>query len=904
MPHKGKKPRRITKVSKAGKRVVRPDPGKYKDNPRLDGRLKKVFREIGKPEPAPFKPDFFQIEALELLNDFDVLVSAATGSGKTWIATQAIHAYFSRGLRSWYASPLKALSNSIYNEFCKEFGSENCGILTGDRKENPEAGIIVGTTEILRNQLYDSMHQGSAVQTDLVILDEAHYLNDPFRGVVWEEVLIYLPARIRLLLLSATIPNDNEVCDWLKNTRGQANRVVRSGERPVPLESIFLFPDGFMVPLGGKNGLNPSVKRFINSRRIGRFKRPEKIKYDYIIRWMRKFDLLPAIFFLKSRADCDKAVFRCPPVVVPENEIERMEKSVNKFLREYPHLSGRNQLKPLLQSRVGSHHGGQLPYWKVLVEKMMTEGFLDVIFSTSTVAAGVNFPARTVVLVQSDRFNGRDFVDLSATELHQMIGRAGRRGKDKIGFVVIVPGIHQNPGLIQSLIRTSPEPVLSQIHINFSMTLNLLLSQRPEDIKRLLENSFAAFQEKRKNPGLRKLLKNLLGEMGELIPEGRCDITDPKDINENIIKTRELKKEIRRLLKGKRYKNKVSFYENKMEEGRLFLHRNGNLYAVVGCYFGSKGMICEALNVNRFKTPGKKGIKPVKIHTGQIKQLYMNKILIPHVDLKGAPFHLQDSLSSEDLIPIPLTTHKMNYKDHELGELKAKLAALPCEECSHKEFCHDRNNKELFNLLRELLNNLDQMQGMGEVLWISFKKHLRFLKETGFVDQRDNLTRDGIWTSKLRLDQPLLIAEAIRKGAFNNNSPQYLAAGIAPFVWDRAQEVDIRVKSLPRMSGLELFFNGIVDSLDEILSLKKSRGFETQPIYFWPAIALHLWAQGADWELLIDLFPVNEGDMASLITRTADHLRQVANLHDTHFDIATMARDAIGLVMREPVYIE
>ena len=148
----------------------------------------------------------------------------------------------------------------------------------------------------------------------------------------------------------------------------------------------------------------------------------------------------------------------------------------------------------LLGSGVGSHHAGQLPYWKILIEKMMNKSYLEAIFSTSTVAAGVNFPARTVVLVQSDRYNGHEFMNLTATDLHQMTGRAGRRGKDNIGFALVVPGLHQDPQLIYELKDSLPEPLMSQIHINFSMTLNLLLSHAPWEVKNLLNRSFASFQ--------------------------------------------------------------------------------------------------------------------------------------------------------------------------------------------------------------------------------------------------------------------------------------------------------------------------------------------------------------------------------------------------------------------------
>src|SRR4030042_4490339 len=235
-------------------------------NSRIDPALKDTFKSIGVPETVPFRPDSFQMEAREKIQDHDVLVSAPTGAGKTWIASRTIEPDLRRGMKTWYASPLKALSNSIYQGFSGEFGPASCGILTGERKENPDAPVIVGTTEILRNQLYDAMHEGTNIDTDLVILDEAHYLSDPDRGVVWEEVLIYLPPRVRLLLLSATISNAEEVCSWLEKNRETRAHVVRLDERPVTLETLFLFPDGLITPLAGRKGLSPRVKKFISSR--------------------------------------------------------------------------------------------------------------------------------------------------------------------------------------------------------------------------------------------------------------------------------------------------------------------------------------------------------------------------------------------------------------------------------------------------------------------------------------------------------------------------------------------------------------------------------------------------------------------------------------------------------------
>lgn len=654
--------------------------------PTVDPSLLSVLEKIGKPKEE-FIPDPFQLEALDLIDQYDVLVCAPTGSGKTWIAEQATRMYLERGGRIWYASPLKALSNSIYVQFIQKFGPSKCGILTGDRKENPDAPIIVGTTEILRNQLYDAMHEGGSLNADLVILDEAHYMNDEERGVVWEETLIYMPPRIRLLLLSATISNPEEIAGWLKEIKGKEVKIVKATKRPVPLQLISMLPDGTVVPFEKKGKLNPKIKKISGLVY-------EKIDYGRIISYLRELNLLPAIFFLKSRRDCDEAIFSCPPTQGDRQIKRRLKKEVKKFLEYYPHLKGHKHLSVLINSRVASHHAGQLPYWKLLIEHLMNKGLLEAIFSTTTVAAGVNFPARTVVLIQSDRYNGHEFVDLTATEFHQMIGRAGRRGKDNIGFAFIFPAAHQDPELIYRLWKSPPEPISSQLYINFSMTLNLLLSHEPDDIKELLERSFAKYQE--------------------------------------------------------------------------------------------------------------------RIHYGK-------------------------------------TT---NW------------------------------------------------------LWKSFNKHLKFLKLTGFVDENNRLTPDGIWASKLRIDHPLLIAEAIRKGAMDGLSPEELAGAVAPFVWDRSQDLYFRLEEASEIKSFRKVFRKILKSIKQIRELKRKRGFEDPSLLFPVGVAVYLWAKGFSWEDVLKAVPMDEGDMASLVIRTVDHLRQITNLKDTHPELSEKASSAISLIMREPVYVE
>ncbi len=229
--------------------------------------VKKLLAGIGTPRPEPFKPDPFQLEALAALEFEDVLVTAPTGSGKTWIAREEIRRLLEAGRRAWYTTPLKALTNSKHQEFSEEFGAARVGILTGDRKDNTEAQLIVGTTEIYRNQLFDSLRGGSDVNADLVVLDEAHYLGDEDRGHVWEEAIILTPPRIRLLLLSATVGNAEEFAAWISEVRGvRCGVVTRPGARPVPLRAAMLLPNTHLLPFLGENGkLNQEIERMLEA---------------------------------------------------------------------------------------------------------------------------------------------------------------------------------------------------------------------------------------------------------------------------------------------------------------------------------------------------------------------------------------------------------------------------------------------------------------------------------------------------------------------------------------------------------------------------------------------------------------------------------------------------------------
>jgi superfamily II RNA helicase len=451
-------------------------------------------------------------------------------------------------------------------------------------------------------------------------------------------------------------------------------------------------PQGLLTPFFRGKRLFSKVEAYAkvekNRKRIGAGMLPDM---NRIVEVLREFQLLPAIIFLKSRADCDRALEALDPSPRKPEE-GGFRQCLENELALLPELKVQKQLDKLLVCRAGSHHAGQLPGWRLLVERMMVAGHLEVIFSTSTVAAGVNFPARTVVLLQSDRFNGRQFMDMTSTDLHQMTGRAGRRGIDNAGFTMIVPGKFMDIALVRQLLLSEPEPLQSRITVNFSMILNLLLSHDIRGVKELLGYSFSAF----------------------------------------------------------------------------------------------------------------------------------------HVNPRRA------------------------------DKVKRRLQ-------------HD------------------------------FQRHLSVLQELGYVDEEGSPTQDGRWAARLRLDHPLLIAELIREGEFGGLNPQQLAALIAPFVLDKDKEIVISRELWDRTRPLWKKFRLMLRKLKPLAEFMISRGFDVPNIMFWPVAAVFLWAHEVDWLELVEEVDADEGDLAMLVLRTADHLRQLLALEKEEPELAATAARALHVLMRPPL---
>jgi superfamily II RNA helicase len=446
----------------------------------------------------PFELDNFQKEACEIIdNGQSVVVCAPTGAGKTVIAQHAIHRALEQGCRIFYTTPLKALSNQKFYDFCEQYGQDKVGLLTGDTSINRGAQIVIMTTEVFRNMLYGTNF--GAVADNLkdvryVVLDEVHYMNDEQRGTVWEESIIYCPTNIQIIALSATVANCEELTDWI-NTVHSKTKLVNTDFRPVPLR--FYYFDSSqpfkLLPLLTPSGqLNNKIKPERPQWAKGRDKR-KKSYVKQIISNLAENDMLPAIYFTFSRKKCDEQMEKCAGLGLnTKAEQIRIKEFIDEFIAENPHLYGNKHIEYLIQG-VASHHAGLLPAWKNLVEKLFQQGLIKVVFATETLAAGINMPARSTVISAMSKRTDTGHRMLTANEFLQMSGRAGRRGMDEVGYVTIVGTSFQSPEEVAELVLSDSNPLESRFSPSYSMVLNLLQRFTLEESKELILKSFGYY---------------------------------------------------------------------------------------------------------------------------------------------------------------------------------------------------------------------------------------------------------------------------------------------------------------------------------------------------------------------------------------------------------------------------
>ena len=501
-----------------------------------------------------FTLDEFQLEGCRSLEEGrSVLVAAPTGAGKTIVGEFAVHlAMREPGDKAFYTTPIKALSNQKFRELQDVYGADEVGLLTGDTNINGSARIVVMTTEVLRNMLYADSPALRGLRH--VVMDEVHYLADRFRGAVWEEIIIHLPPSVRLVSLSATVSNAEEFGDWLDTVRGDTEVIV-SETRPVPLEQHVLVRGDLLPLFDDRAGIataqvNQELMRirsfkgpaFENNRRVQASnsarhagyeasrrrpnrggKRPvrsanvhriERLDRPDVVELLARSNLLPAIFFIFSRAGCDAAVQQVRRAGVRlTSQDERAE--IRAIVEERTRTLHDEDLAVLgywewlenLERGVASHHAGLLPAFKEVVEDLFQRKLVKVVFATETLALGINMPARTVVLEKLEKFNGEARVAITSGEYTQLTGRAGRRGIDVEGHAVVQWTEGLDPQAVAALASRRTYPLNSSFRPTYNMAVNLIDQFGRPRAREILESSFAQFQADRAVVGIARQVR-------------------------------------------------------------------------------------------------------------------------------------------------------------------------------------------------------------------------------------------------------------------------------------------------------------------------------------------------------------------------------------------------------------
>jgi ATP-dependent RNA helicase HelY len=476
----------------------------------------------------PFKLDGFQREAIEKLErgTGGVLVSAPTSSGKTMVAEYAIFRALQDGAKALYTTPLKALSNQKYHDFVRQYGKANVGLVTGENTINDDAPIVVMTTEILRNLIYEDPKRLDLVR--YVVLDEVHYIDDFPRGSVWEEIVIQAPKTIKLVGLSATIGNYQEIADWMAENRGGMETVFHD-VRPVELKMWLAINNRFLPLFKGDGGIDQrtwskAAQEEEASYRVGGYRSLPSNDLLHVVPELRSLDMLPAIYFIFSRRGCREALQRCAyheldlTTAAEKEAIDRVAAERLQGLKDHDEeaLFRRMIDARLLRRGLAEHHAGLLPYHKEMVEELFQRGLIKVVFATETLSLGINMPARGVVVSSFTKFDGVNFSNLTTGELTQLMGRAGRRGIDVIGHGVILKEADVEVGTIYEVAMGPTLVVESKFLPNYNMALNLLRVYTPEEAEALMQRSFGQFQKRLAAESTKERLANVRVQLADI----------------------------------------------------------------------------------------------------------------------------------------------------------------------------------------------------------------------------------------------------------------------------------------------------------------------------------------------------------------------------------------------------
>ncbi|MCZ7422850.1 MULTISPECIES: DEAD/DEAH box helicase [unclassified Micromonospora] len=884
-----------------------------------------------------FDLDDFQRESCQALErGSGVLVCAPTGAGKTVVGEFAVHLAL-RGApgrpepadgarrKCFYTTPIKALSNQKYHDLVDRYGAAQVGLLTGDNAINGDAPVVVMTTEVLRNMLY----AGSATLEGLayVVMDEVHYLADRFRGGVWEEVIIHLPASVTLVSLSATVSNAEEFADWLITVRGETTVVV-SEHRPVPLwqhmlvgKRMFdLFHD---AAAARKHDVHPELLRYTRDtvrrldlgegrsagfgagRRGPRWRGP--LRPDIVDRLDRE-GLLPAILFIFSRAGCDAAVQQCLAaglrLTSPEEraEIRRVvESRVTAIPGEDLSVLGYWEWLDGLERGLAAHHAGMLPAFKEVVEELFVRGLVKAVFATETLALGINMPARCVVLERLVKYNGEAHVDLTPGEYTQLTGRAGRRGIDVEGHAVVVWSPETDPRHVAGLASTRTYPLRSSFRPSYNMAVNLVGSVGAEPARALLESSFAQFQADRSVVGLARQVQRNTETIEAYGVEAECHHGDFDEYFALRVAIADRERAIARQGQSQRRAAAVAALE-RLRVGDVIRVPSGRRAGLAVVLDPAAGGFSEPrpLVLTQDRWAGR--ISPGDFTT---PAEVLARIRVPK------HFNHRNPAARRDLAAqvsgTGLDRHsrrgargRQSGEDHQLSQLRTELRRHPCHACPEREE-HARWAERRRRLERDTEELRQRVAGRTGSLARTFDRIVALLTARGYLATDGAVTDAGRMLGRIWTEADLLVAECLRRGVWDGLSPAELAAAVSVVVFEARRDVDERA-SLPRGAVAEAV-DATLKLWSEIEAEEASRGLavtrEPDLGFAWP---VYRWARG---EALAKVLTSGQldgempaGDFVRWARQVVDLLGQLADSGGASTELRATARQAIKDVNR------
>jgi ATP-dependent RNA helicase HelY len=829
-----------------------------------------------------FPLDDFQLRALDALDDGQsVLVAAPTGSGKTVVAEYAIDAAIADGHRAFYTAPIKALSNQKYHDLATRLGPQNVGLLTGDNTINGDAPVVVMTTEVLRNMIY--ARSRSLNDLAMVVLDEVHFLQDAYRGPVWEEVIIHLPARVRLVCLSATVSNAAELAEWISTVRGPTSAIVEE-RRPVKLDNLYLIGDKthdrmHLLPTLVNGRMNNDAARLDeeaarhakgNRARRGaaqarrRLFTPSRLE---VVDLLEQHRMLPAIYFIFSRNQCDeaaKAAFAAGVRLTSGVERDRIREIVDARLGAIDPADlavlGYGTFLGQLEAGVAAHHAGMVPPFKEVVEACFVEGLVKVVFATETLAVGINMPAKTVVIEKLSKFTGDHHAFLTPGEYTQLTGRAGRRGMDDLGFAVVLWSPFVPFDQVAGLASSRTFHLNSAFRPTYNMAANLVHSYTSEQAHHMLNLSFAQYQADGDVVRIEARLGRRQTHLADLLERARSPYGDID--------------EYRRQLKGvstpapggavgrddlvslalmKLRPGDVIYAEKARYAGRVAVltsaHRKGGM-RVTGLTSRRDTVMLTAADFD--EPPRPLGRIELPIDYAPNRQDFQREVAHRLELATLAPHSRRGRKRSDATID---HTHPVE-EDPDLDE-RLKAAA------------------QAERVAREVEELRTRVRTRSQSVARDFDRVLRVLENWGYVDGW-KLTEAGRILARTFHECDLLIVECLRQGLLDELEPAHLAGLVSVFVYEHRSPEPAPTAWFPSPT-VRKRWDRIAAISYELEEIEEEAGLAVHrpPDPTFVAVAF-AWAAGEGFAEVVEAEELSGGDFVRTMKQLIDVLRQLA----------------------------